>query len=284
MFRLDGKVALITGAAGGIGDKIARTLHAQGAILALTDMREEPMLKLKSELGDNVEVFTANLTNADGVEISGNANANSSSISSITGSWQNAIQNALQTFDSPDFTSGVYSLSTEKNEHPYNYTFYAKENYTYYLIKEADDLASLAYYVNSGNTTYNSTTVVYILTANIDLGSKLWTPIGTYNHPFDATFIGAGHKISNVRVNDLTVENGTDNGAGLFGNVDQGNISDLVLGGTYSIDTTYHQGNLVGRLAGQVINCYHEESVTGTFVNIVKDSNKKMVDNKLNRL
>ena len=45
MFRLDGKVALITGAAGGLGDKIARTLHAQGAIVALTDMRAEPMEK-----------------------------------------------------------------------------------------------------------------------------------------------------------------------------------------------------------------------------------------------
>ena len=39
MFNLDGKIALITGAAGGLGDKIARTLHAQGATLALTDMR-----------------------------------------------------------------------------------------------------------------------------------------------------------------------------------------------------------------------------------------------------
>ena len=27
MFNLDGKIALITGAAGGLGDKIARTLH-----------------------------------------------------------------------------------------------------------------------------------------------------------------------------------------------------------------------------------------------------------------
>ncbi|MBE6450343.1 MAG: 3-oxoacyl-[Alphaproteobacteria bacterium] len=62
MFRLDGKVALITGAAGGLGDKIARTLHAQGAKLALTDMRIEPMEKLKNELGDNVECFVANLS------------------------------------------------------------------------------------------------------------------------------------------------------------------------------------------------------------------------------
>lgn len=68
MFRLDGKVALITGAAGGLGDKIARTLHAQGAVLALTDMRAEPMEKLKAELGGNVEVFVANLTNPEDVK------------------------------------------------------------------------------------------------------------------------------------------------------------------------------------------------------------------------
>ncbi|MBQ7303639.1 MAG: 3-oxoacyl-[Alphaproteobacteria bacterium] len=62
MFKLDGKVALITGAAGGLGDKIARTLYAQGAKLALTDMRLEPMEALKNELGDNVECFVANLS------------------------------------------------------------------------------------------------------------------------------------------------------------------------------------------------------------------------------
>ena len=67
MFRLDGKIALITGAAGGIGDKIARTLHAQGATLALTDMRAEPMEKLANELGSNVHIFTANLTNSEDV-------------------------------------------------------------------------------------------------------------------------------------------------------------------------------------------------------------------------
>ena len=68
MFDLTGKVALITGAAGGLGDKIARTLHAQGATLALTDMRAEPMEKLKSELGSRVEIFTANLTDAEAVK------------------------------------------------------------------------------------------------------------------------------------------------------------------------------------------------------------------------
>ncbi len=67
MFNLDGKIALITGAAGGLGDKIARTLHAQGATLALTDRNAAPMEKLKEELGDRVECFLADLTNSDDV-------------------------------------------------------------------------------------------------------------------------------------------------------------------------------------------------------------------------
>ena len=50
MFEIKDKVALITGASGGLGDKIARTLHAQGATLALTDRSAERMEKLKEEL------------------------------------------------------------------------------------------------------------------------------------------------------------------------------------------------------------------------------------------
>ena len=68
MFRLDGKVALITGAAGGLGHKIAHTLHNQGAILALTDMNEEKLKELQAELGLNTEIFVANLTNAEAVK------------------------------------------------------------------------------------------------------------------------------------------------------------------------------------------------------------------------
>ncbi len=68
MFRLDGKVALITGAAGGLGNKIAHTLHAQGATLALTDMNVERLEALKNELGSNAEIFVANLTDAEAVK------------------------------------------------------------------------------------------------------------------------------------------------------------------------------------------------------------------------
>jgi len=67
MFELKDKVALITGANGGLGDKIVRTLYAQGAMVAMTDRRTENMEKLKSELGDKVEYFVADLTDADSI-------------------------------------------------------------------------------------------------------------------------------------------------------------------------------------------------------------------------
>ncbi|WP_034961281.1 SDR family NAD(P)-dependent oxidoreductase, partial [Komagataeibacter kakiaceti] len=40
MFRLDGKVALVTGASGGIGREIVRALHAQGATVVLSGTRQ----------------------------------------------------------------------------------------------------------------------------------------------------------------------------------------------------------------------------------------------------
>jgi 3-oxoacyl-[acyl-carrier protein] reductase len=61
MFDLSGRKALVTGASGGIGEQIARTLHAQGAIVGLHGTRREKLDALAAELGDRVMVFTANL-------------------------------------------------------------------------------------------------------------------------------------------------------------------------------------------------------------------------------
>ena len=68
MFDLTGKVALITGATGGIGTKIAKKMYAQGAILALTDMNMDKLKALQSELGDRVFVYSANLTDSDSLK------------------------------------------------------------------------------------------------------------------------------------------------------------------------------------------------------------------------
>ncbi|HEY1980274.1 MAG TPA: SDR family NAD(P)-dependent oxidoreductase, partial [Xanthobacteraceae bacterium] len=61
MFELTGKTALVTGATGAIGGVIARTLHAQGAIVALSGTRREALDKLAAELGDRVHVLPGNL-------------------------------------------------------------------------------------------------------------------------------------------------------------------------------------------------------------------------------
>jgi 3-oxoacyl-[acyl-carrier protein] reductase len=64
MFRLDGKTALITGASGGIGAAIARMLHAQGALVALSGTRQDALTALADELGSRALIFPANLQDA----------------------------------------------------------------------------------------------------------------------------------------------------------------------------------------------------------------------------
>jgi 3-oxoacyl-[acyl-carrier protein] reductase len=61
MFDLTGKVALVTGATGGIGAAIATALHAQGAKVAITGRREAELASLAGLLGDRVHVAPADL-------------------------------------------------------------------------------------------------------------------------------------------------------------------------------------------------------------------------------
>jgi 3-oxoacyl-[acyl-carrier protein] reductase len=61
MFELTGKTALITGATGAIGGTIARILHAQGAIVAISGTRREVLDSLAAQLGERVHVLPCNL-------------------------------------------------------------------------------------------------------------------------------------------------------------------------------------------------------------------------------
>lgn len=68
MFDLTGRKALVTGATGGLGGAIARTLHAQGASVALSGTRAEALEALAAELGERVVVTPCNLADKDSVE------------------------------------------------------------------------------------------------------------------------------------------------------------------------------------------------------------------------
>jgi len=67
MFNLDGKVALITGATGGIGMSIAKQMKSSGAKLILSGTRQEVLSKLESELGDDVKTIVTDLSNKNDV-------------------------------------------------------------------------------------------------------------------------------------------------------------------------------------------------------------------------
>jgi 3-oxoacyl-[acyl-carrier protein] reductase len=68
MFDLSGKTALVTGATGGIGNAIARALHAQGATVALSGTRREVLEGLAAELGGRTHVLPCNLSDKEEVE------------------------------------------------------------------------------------------------------------------------------------------------------------------------------------------------------------------------
>jgi 3-oxoacyl-[acyl-carrier protein] reductase len=68
MFNLDGKKALVTGATGGIGAAIARTLHSAGAEVAISGTRAEKLEALAQELGDRIHVVPANLSDRSSVD------------------------------------------------------------------------------------------------------------------------------------------------------------------------------------------------------------------------
>ncbi len=67
MFDLTGKNALVTGASGGIGGAIAKALHAQGATVALSGTRVDPLNALAGELGERAHVLPCNLSDAAAV-------------------------------------------------------------------------------------------------------------------------------------------------------------------------------------------------------------------------
>lgn len=68
MFDLTGKAALITGASGGIGGEIARTLHGAGATVGLSGTREAPLAALAEELGARAHVLPCDLSDPEAVD------------------------------------------------------------------------------------------------------------------------------------------------------------------------------------------------------------------------
>ena len=63
MFDLSGRVALVTGASTGLGERFARVLHSAGATVVITGRRSEPLRDLGQQLG--AEWIAADLATRD---------------------------------------------------------------------------------------------------------------------------------------------------------------------------------------------------------------------------
>lgn len=69
MGRLDGKVAIITGGASGIGEASARLFVEEGAFILIADVQDDKGWKLAEELGTRAEYLHADVSRESDVEV-----------------------------------------------------------------------------------------------------------------------------------------------------------------------------------------------------------------------
>ena len=65
LFRLDGRVVVVTGASSGLGDRFTRVLHAAGAHVVVAARRAARLDALAADLGERVTAVTTDLTVAE---------------------------------------------------------------------------------------------------------------------------------------------------------------------------------------------------------------------------
>jgi 3-oxoacyl-[acyl-carrier protein] reductase len=65
---LEGKLALVTGASGGIGEAIARALHGAGATVVLSGTRVDALEALRGALGERAHVAAADLSDPNAAD------------------------------------------------------------------------------------------------------------------------------------------------------------------------------------------------------------------------
>ena len=122
------------------------------------------------------------------------------------------------------------------------------------VINTVEKFQTFASAVNGGDS-YEGKLIV--LTENLDLDGKDWTPIGNSSQKFQGTFDGQYHTISGLNVSAAGY-------AGLFGNLgSNGVVKNLAVEGVVK-STGNNAGGLVAYNSGTIKNCLSNVEVTST--------------------
>lgn len=112
MNRLDDKVAIVTGAARGLGADVARAIVAAGGRVTITDLREDLGRELEVELGDAAIFVRQDVTKAAGWDKV--IATTESHFGAVTSLVNNAVLNDMSRFE--DITEDVFRAVFEVNE------------------------------------------------------------------------------------------------------------------------------------------------------------------------
>ena len=134
----------------------------------------------------------------------------------------------------------------------------------YYIIDSAQKLACLAYLVNYNIDNGKWASYQYKQTADIDLSTHYWQPIGNATHPFKGTYDGTTFDIHNMKTYCGANDYEAYNGVGMFGYISGATIKNV---NNYDVNIKGRQrtGAIAGRDDSSTIqNCRVTGSVTGT--------------------
>lgn len=125
-----------------------------------------------------------------------------------------------------------------------------------FQIETAAQLAHFAKTVNEGEAYLHK---YIVLTADIDLANKEWTPIGNYSNPFKGNFNGDNHTVTGMQIS------GESDRVGLFGECTKFNDNSAIKNITVK-DSVICGKNFVGAIVGyaEEINIENSRSIGNT--------------------
>ena len=191
--------------------------YADAAVEVHRKVTYDTQLVITDASGKTLEGVTVTLTGADGKTVEAGENGRYalgygeySYILSKEGYAKTVGKFSLSSADAEKVVDGILSVMTNAMSSlganawdGTTKTEPAKNADGVYQIGTAAELAWFAEAVNGGQTAISA-----VLTADIELGSFDWTPIGSNTKKYTGTFDGNGHVVKNLYINSTTTYQG----------------------------------------------------------------------------